>query len=133
MVCLYCSSVTQVTNSRSRNSGHKVWRRRKCTNCQSVFTTTESVDEEVALIVECNDQYNAFLRDKLLLSVYESIKHRKTAITDAAALTDTIMIKLFPQFLNGKISVLKIKETVMQTLEKFDEASYWHYQAFHKK
>lgn len=75
--------------------------------------------------------YEPFLRDKLLLSVYDSLKHRKTAIEDATALIDTIWVQLLPHFSNGSIATEKIIKTIGPILERFDTAASVHYQAFH--
>ncbi len=77
-------------------------------------------------------RYEPFLRDKLLLSIYDSLKHRKTAIRDATALTDTVWQKLLPHFSDGAIVLSKIAETTEQILKRFDETAAVHYQAFHR-
>ena len=130
MVCIYCGSKTSVTNSRGRNGGLNVWRRRSCPSCKAIFTTSESVDETKALLVQHRSQFEQFLRDKLLLSVYESLRHRKTALADATALTDTILNTLIPQFEDGKLSSKSITETTVTILNRFDKAAATHYVAF---
>jgi transcriptional repressor NrdR len=132
MVCIYCGGETKVTNSRSRQKGLQTWRRRQCQSCQAVFTTIEGAQEEHSLVVKRANAYEPFLRDKLLVSVYESLKHRKTALTDASALTDTIITTLMPKFASGQIDNQTITAVAKGVLSRFDDAAAVHYQAYHQ-
>jgi transcriptional regulator NrdR family protein len=132
MVCIYCQSPTQVVNSRHQKRQNQVWRRRKCLNCHAVFSTLEAVDTEQAVHVLTNKGSAAFSRDKLLISIYESLKHRKTALTDATALTNTIWGKLQLLIDNATLLREQVIEVTATTLEHFDEAAAVHYRAFHQ-
>lgn len=71
----------------------------------------------------------AFNRDVLFLSLYESLRHRNTAVKDAAALTNTVI-----SHLHAAGGVLEVNEIISQcknALARFDNAAYVHYQAFH--
>lgn len=131
MVCVYCGNKTAVINSRHRQNGLEVWRRRTCSVCKAVFTTLEQIDSGLALMVKKSSQYQPFLRDKLFLSIYDSLKHRKTALADATALTDTSWSKLVPAFVDGKIERGDIVEIVIPILKRFDHIAATHYTAFH--
>jgi transcriptional regulator NrdR family protein len=73
-----------------------------------------------------------FTRDKLLLSLYESCKHRKSALSDAGALTDTIIKKLLPHAQHGRVSRTLIIQTAQVALNRFDTAASTHYTAYHQ-
>jgi transcriptional regulator NrdR family protein len=133
MVCIHCSSETQVVNSRPQKRSNQIWRRRKCLNCLSTFTTLETADYSLSWVVQPNKgSYKPFSRDKLLLSLYRSLQHRKEAIDDAAALTDTTINKLRPQVINGVVASRAIQQVVIVALNRFDGAASVHYQAFHR-
>ncbi len=132
MVCLYCSGHTKVTNSRVRRRGLHVWRRRSCQACKAVFTTQEGMLGEHSLVVQKGQRYEPFLRDKLLISLHGSLKHRKKAVRDATGLTDTVVIKLLPYATNGAIPSREIRRQTTETLKNFDEVAALHYQAFHR-
>lgn len=186
MVCIYCSGETQVINSRPQKRLNNIWRRRKCTACEGIFTTSESPDLTSSLVVikggpglshldarqgadeKRTEPYmkygegapqaatpgakstgrvsgfarksagavrenwlEPFSRDKLFLSIYESCKHRPSAMTDAQALTETIISKLLPQVQSATLPVGLIKEAASDTLNNFDRPAYIHYVAFH--
>ncbi len=131
MVCIYCASGTQVINSRHQKRSNQVWRRRQCRGCASVFTTEETVDFTKSIVVGTpSGSYEPFERDKLLLSVYDALRHRNTAQTDATALTVTIVGKLTAIHV-ATITSTTIATTAHEVLRRFDSAAAVHYKAFH--
>lgn len=132
MVCIFCSAETQVTNSRPQKRTNTVWRRRKCQNCGNIFTTEETALLTAAVAVERPDgTLTGFNREKLLVSLYNSLRHRSTALQDATALTDTVISKLMPQLTDGRIQSTIIITTVTTTLKRFDRAASVQYAAYH--
>jgi transcriptional repressor NrdR len=131
MVCIYCDGTTSVTNSRKQKRSNAIWRRRSCKSCEAIFTTLETIDYSTAIIVSSSGQHEAFSRDKLFVSVYESCKHQKDAQTSATMLTDTIIKQLYPLIKDASLSVDTIHSITLQTLLRFDEAAGVHYKAYH--
>lgn len=132
MVCIYCAGKTSVTNSRAQKRNNSTWRRRACDDCGATVTTIERTDLETAVTVVDKKASRPFSRDKLLISIFESCKHRKTAQKDASSLTDTILGRLYPLISAGAISKDDIRETTGRVLARFDEAAGVHYRAYHK-
>jgi len=134
MVCIHCGQKTHIINSRLQKRSNQVWRRRECLNCQAVFTTEEKTDYSAAWLVR--DQSGAlqpFSHLKLFLSLYKSCEHRKTALSDAEALTDTVIKKLLGRSATSPaIDRQLIIQTTLVALNRFDRAASSHYQAFHK-
>jgi transcriptional regulator NrdR family protein len=118
-------------NSRSQKRTNGVWRRRTCLSCGTTFTSVEAPDLAGSVTVKSYEQLQAFQRDKLFLSVYDSLKHRKTALRDATELTDTVLHKLHPHMKDAVVFKDVITETVHVTLAHFDKAAATHYAAFH--
>jgi transcriptional regulator NrdR family protein len=137
MVCLYCNRELAVTNSRPQKSRNQIWRRRLCKACGAVFTSVEALDLTKALIVaksapnDSQPELQAFDRDKLFISLYESLRHRPTAASDARGLCDTIVAHIIKKAQNGQISSRTIVGLVVNTLQHFDKAAASHYTAFH--
>lgn len=131
MVCIYCAHDTSVINSRHQKRLNQVWRRRKCSACGAVFTTTESIDLSGALRVRRVAALEPFSRDTLLFSVYDSLKHRKSAIQDATALTSTIIATLHPLAEATVVDRDVITTVTTSILERFDKIAATHYAAFH--
>lgn len=133
MVCIYCESETRVTNSRHQKRTNKIWRRRTCLNCGTTFTTLEAVDLSSSITVKSQEQLQAFQRDKLFMSIFDSLKHRNTALSDATALTDTIISRLYPYMKEVALDKHIIIEITIESLRRFDKVAATHYEAFHPR
>lgn len=132
MVCIHCGHNTQVVNSRHQIRTNNVWRRRQCVNCGATFTTTESAAYGASWAVQSSSGApTPFSRDKLFLSLYRSLQHRKTAVDDAAALTETVIKKVSASVTNGVIKAGAVTAAAQVALNRFDKAASIHYQAFH--
>lgn len=133
MVCIHCDGKTRVTNSRSQRRLQSIWRRRLCLNCGALFTSRESADYSGSLAVRDKDgALRPFLRDKLFLSLHSSLQHRKTALADATALTDTVVARLLRQSQHGVLEDKNILTTAYLVLLRFDKVAAVHYDAFHQ-
>ena len=134
MVCVYCGNKTAVINSRLQKQINNVWRRRQCTKCQAIFSTLEHMVYENTLVVQDRlSHIMPFQREVLFLSIYDACKHRPKAISDASALTDTVLSKLQEHNENNKGLLTRdvISKTAADILKTFDNTAYVHYFAFH--
>ena len=132
MVCLYCGGSTQVTNSRLQKNHNQVWRRRTCIACGSIFTTHERPDLESGLRVQMADGgLLPFHREQLLISIYESCKHRLQPASDATALTDTITARLISHAAQGLLERDAVATVAHDVLARFDQAAATIYTAYH--
>lgn len=131
MVCIYCGSETSVTNSRLQKKSNNVWRRRFCSDCKATVTTLESIDLKTAIIVTDQKHQEAFVRDKLFISIFNACKHRKDALASASALTDTIIINILSRISNASISRDDIIKIATVVLTRFDKVAGVQYTAYH--
>ena len=139
MVCIYCGSKTQVTNSRHQRRANQTWRRRECINCRAIFTTEEQAKLGEHWLVEHKNskdsqksKFEAFERDVLFLSLYESLKHRNAPVKEAKDLTDTVISKLASTVRDGRLQTETIAQVCLVALNRFDKAAATSYEAFHK-
>ena len=133
MVCLYCGSATRVANSRPQKRLHQTWRRRTCTKCGAIFTTNEAVDLSTSIVVRRpRGQLSPFSRDKLFISIYRAVGHRKQPTADAGALTATATAKLLHGAQTASVDPLDITKVTLQVLRRFDNAAAVQYAAYHK-
>jgi len=133
MVCTYCGGPTAVVNSRHQKRANQVWRRRRCLQCNNVVTTVEGLDYPASISFKPQTGVlQPFQRDILFISVYESLRHRKTAVSDAEALTATLLRSL-PAYFDSSQAVARntLVEAVARTLRRFDHAASVQYLAFH--
>ncbi len=133
MVCPHCSNPTDVVNSRKQRRTNAIWRRRRCTSCQTVFTTLEGIDlQSVLRVAQTPTALQPFSRDRLFISIYESCKHRPTALMDASNLTQQVITLLTGvQTQPGLIDRVTIIQTVHRVLKRFDKAAATYYAAYH--
>lgn len=133
MVCIYCSSSTRVTNSRLQVGRNQIWRRRTCKQCTAVFTTHEAVDLEPSVVVEHSPRdMQAFSRDKLFMSIYQSCKHRKDPLRDSRALTNTVTSMLLRNSLaTATLTREALIQTILAVLSRFDTTAATIYLAYH--
>lgn len=133
MVCYKCGGETAVINSRPQKRANQVWRRRHCTLCDAVFSTTEAIDYSKSLVVRprVQKQLEPFDRDRLLVSLYKSLGHRPTALSDASGLCATIITKLTPAETNNVVAAQQIVQITLVALNRFDKLAAQHYQAYH--
>ena len=101
--------------------------------CDAAYTTTESIDYTKNLLVRDRTKKSLvpLQRDQLFLSLYKSLGHRRTALTDAAGLCDTVITKIAPLAVDGVIDAQRITETTLVALNRFDKLAAQHYAAFH--
>lgn len=134
MRCIYCGNNTAVTNSRLQKRANHIWRRRHCKDCGATFTTEERPQYELSWTVKTKTgSHEPFSRDKLLLSLYRSLQHRKSALYDAGELTQTVMDRLRAGIADGRIDGRAIAETAQVALNRFDKVAGTHYIAFHNQ
>ena len=136
MVCIYCGSETEVTNSRTKARNPSVWRRRACKACDAQFTTSERPDYTKALLVEGLDSKKLypFSRDKLFLSLYKSLGHRIDALVTSTELTSTVIGRLLNKkyIINGSMDVESISKVSFEVLKRFDPLAASTYKAYHQ-
>jgi len=134
MVCVHCAGSTHVINSRTQKRNNRIWRRRQCLTCGSVFSTEEIVQyENVWLVMDKSGGHRPFSSNKLMVSLYRSCQHRQTALKDAKALSETIIQKLQPKFRDGLISSKTITQVAQVALNRFDRAASVSYGAYHRQ
>lgn len=134
MVCIYCRASTQVRNSRPQKRLNQVWRRRQCLVCDSTFTTHERVDLGGSIRVRYDTgELSPFNKDALLISIYESCRHRPTAASDASALTETVIASLANEISRSLLEREAIISAVLKVLKRFDKPAATMYEAYHPR
>lgn len=133
MVCLYCGSNTRVTNSREQKRLRQTWRRRACQKCKAIFTTLEAADLSGSLrVVDKLGTLEPFERDRLFISLFQSLGHRTDALGAAKALTATVIGFILTTAQEGRIERTAIIDFSAATLDRFDPAAAVQYRAYHR-
>ena len=135
MVCIYCGHDTKVTNSRPRARNPSVWRRRQCLHCVAQFSSEELPDYAAAIsIIGQDGRLYPFSRDRLFLSLYKSLGHRKDALASATELSRTVIGRLLRRKAaeNGAIPMQALAKAAHATLKRYDPLAAHTYKAYHQ-
>ena len=130
MICINCfHAKTSVANSRPLQRP-AVWRRRRCHNCDTVFTTYERPSLEDQLVLGPDKKSSPFSIGKLTISIARSFQHDKQlADTSSFHLAQTVEVKLL---MEGKqLSTDDIAALTHATLKQFDPIAAVQYAAQH--
>jgi len=97
-----------------------------------VFTSIEQADMATSILIDRNGTLEGFDRDTLLLSIYDALKHRETALKDAQGLTRTILANALKTATDSVITRTSLIKEALQVLERFDTTAATMYRAYHK-
>jgi transcriptional regulator NrdR family protein len=131
MVCIYCQSKTRVINSRLQKKSNKIWRRRLCPVCKNTFTSIEGLQDLSFIVSDTNTPPKPFSRDNLFVSIYLSCGHRANPVSDATALTDTIVAKVLSSIEDGCIAKTDLFAIAESVLKHFDSIASTSYEAYY--
>jgi transcriptional regulator NrdR family protein len=101
--------------------------------CNAIFTTLEQAELRSVIMVKSAAGLQPLERDTLLISVYESCKHRQRALEEASGLTNTIIGDTLKQVApDGTIEQEMLHTIIRTVLERFDPAAATIYTAYRK-
>lgn len=133
MFCINCfHKKTNVANSRPHKSSPSVWRRRKCPECGSIFTTYERPSlADNKFIYLANNRTDTFNLGRLTISLSRAFTHDPVrAKNDSLWLAQTIEDILSIEY--STITPDDIAAVAHQTLKRFDELAALQYAAQHQ-
>ena len=144
MICPFCThSRTNVTNSRPRKKTASVWRRRECSSCHRIFSTTESLSLQDDVGVRSRDGVTMlpYNRGVLLLSIASCFAHDAPRGRQAAWwLTETIEGSLLQMDDSSSpqtpptatvVDAATIASSSYEVLKRYDQAAAIQYAAKH--
>lgn len=95
MVCPYCQhNDTSVTNSRQHRKEPRIWRRRRCVRCKTIFTTYEQLAEKDLPHVVYRGESTVFSLPRLMVSIYAVLDNSPKRADNAQALAQTVYHEL---------------------------------------
>lgn len=133
MFCVNCFNPnTQVANSRPNKKQPSVWRRRKCPQCGTTFTTYErpslADNKSIDLLSGGTDTFNL---GKLILSISKAFTHSpRDGEYNTLWLAQTVEDTLSSQ--HETITLEDIEAVTHTTLKRFDELAAVQYAAQHQ-
>ncbi len=126
MICPFCSYETQKTlNKRSTNHASSNWRRRKCLNCNNIFTTYEVISLSYIKVIKKSGEIRVFNRSKLLsgiLLAYRNIKHMDSG--DAAVFAEEVTKKIENYLISNQVKKVRTTELVVIACQVLKSSNY---------
>jgi transcriptional repressor NrdR len=133
MHCPFCyAEDTKVVDSRLVAQGEQVRRRRECLACQQRFTTFETVELVLPMIVKRDGRRETFNLDKLRSGMQQALQKRPVSI-DALDEALTNVLQKIRRFGEREIESRKIGELVMQELYEIDHVAYVRFASVYKR
>ena len=133
MICVKCyQASTNVINSRPHKKQASVWRRRRCSNCSFIFTTSETpLPSELLAVVYIDGSNVPFSLPRLSINLYSFLAHRpENAADEAYWLSETIYQSLIKRGNSGQaVPVHELVHAVHRVLERFDALAGLQYAA----
>ena len=116
---------TRVIDSRLISDGSKIRRRRECTNpaCATRFTTYETAEISLPMVIKQNGERQAFSAEKLRNGLLRAIEKRPVSVHKINQLIEDIENRLR---ISGdrEVASRKIGEWVMAGLKNIDHVAY---------
>ncbi|HNW61318.1 MAG TPA: transcriptional regulator NrdR [bacterium] len=124
MRCPFCSyHDSKVIDSRTRDGGRTIRRRRECLKCQRRFTTREQLDEIPLWVIKQDNRREEFDRQKLVRSLQVACIKRPVSMAAIEQITSRIEYDLRDRGVE-EVESTEIGEAVMIALKDLDEIAY---------
>ncbi|MGN0689643.1 MAG: transcriptional regulator NrdR [Oscillospiraceae bacterium] len=130
MRCPFCDyEDTKVIDSRPADG--KKRRRRECTNCGKRFTTYESVEMPLLMVLKRDGTYEPFDRNKLIKGIYSAIKKRPVSVDMVDKMVDDVE-NYYANAMQNQASSTEIGDMILEKLEKIDLVAYVRFASVYK-
>ncbi|MDO4395528.1 MAG: transcriptional regulator NrdR [Clostridia bacterium] len=133
MKCPFCDNIdTKVIDSRPKEEGHAIRRRRECEMCGKRFTTYEKIEENIIMVIKKDGRREAFDRNKLINGIVKACEKRPVAVADMEKVVDEIERKINNEMVK-EIDSNRIGEMLMEALKELDEVAYVRFASVYRQ
>lgn len=133
MRCPYCGHEdSRVIDSRAKNDGRSIRRRRQCLSCNKRFTTNEYIEETPILVIKADLRREVFDREKLKKGILVACAKRPISMEQINGIVEQIENSLRDRSVD-EISSKEIGLMVMEHLKKIDDVAYVRFASVYRK
>lgn len=133
MKCPFCGSIRdRVIDSRTSKDGGSIRRRRECLSCGKRFTSYETVEEMIPMVIKKDGRRESFDRAKILGGLKKACEKRPISMNDLERVVDTIEKKLVNMGIK-EIPSSWIGEEVMSSLREMDKVAYVRFASVYRQ
>lgn len=133
MKCPFCNfNDTKVIDSRAKNEGRIIRRRRECLKCSKRFTTREQIEQPLLLVIKSDSNREPFDREKLIRGLQTACTKRPISINTI----ENIVTKIEGQIRDSgrdEVETHLIGQLVMANLKTLDEVAYVRFASVYRK
>jgi transcriptional repressor NrdR len=124
MRCPFCeANETKVVDSRLLKEGLSVRRRRKCEACERRFTTYESIEIQMPVVVKLDGRREPYQKEKILKSIAKACGKRPISTEQIERVVDNIEKNIL-EISNKEIKSKDIGQLLMHYLRNLDPVAY---------
>jgi len=124
MRCPFCGNdEDKVVDSRSREDGRVIRRRRLCMKCDQRFSTIEEIEDKALYVIKSDNRREDYDREKLMRGMKIACIKRPVSIEVLEEIAARIEIELKSDFIR-EIHSREIGEMVSKRLREIDEVAY---------
>ena len=124
MRCPRCQAVEdKVIQSRASRDGASIRRRRECVHCGHRFTTYETIEENIPVVVKKDGRREAFSREKLIAGLMKACEKRTVSVEQIENLVDEIVQQVQQKY-DREVPSNFVGEQVMRALNQLDPVAY---------
>jgi len=124
MICPFCSkSETKVIDSRSNKSNPNIRRRRECPECEKRFTTYESLELHLPMVIKRDQRREIFNRQKIKKGLEIACQKRNISVSEIDKVVNQIEKKIL-NYDTHEILSSDIGNLVMLHLHHLDPVAY---------
>lgn len=132
MLCPFCRSLNvNVINSRIRNEGTTIWRRRECLTCGRRFSSREKIDFSYLTVTKKNGKEETFSNEKILMGMVRSFGKKPIPQERLERAVEEI-IRDIHKLGQDKISTAQIGDLVLEKLRTLDLVAYLRFASVFK-
>lgn len=133
MKCPFCqASDTKVIDSRNLKEGFSIRRRRKCESCKRRFTTYESIEINMPLVVKLDGRREPFKRIKIRSGIEKACQKRPVSTEQIDRIVENLE-KSILEISDKEISTKDIGHLVMMYLRNLDPVAYIRFASVYRK
>jgi len=133
MRCPYCGQDTdRVVDTRSRNGGRSIRRRRLCLKCGRRFITVEEIENKALFVIKSDGRCEPYDRKKLMKGIQIACIKRPVTLEQIEEVVEKIETEIESDFVK-EIESRKIGELVTKFLRRLDEVAYVRFASVYRK
>ena len=133
MKCPYCSAPdTKVLDSRNSEEGSVIRRRRKCEGCQKRFTTFETIELSMPMVIKRDGRREPYNKEKINHGIQKSCEKRPISAVQIERIINNIE-KAILDISDKEIHTKDIGNLVMMYLRHLDPVAYIRFAAVYRK